>query len=339
MIAYFRVEARPDKGFGHLVRCLSLAKELKLNYGFKDCIFFLDDYLQAIDFVREKNLSIITIPKNCDEQEFLLGFDYSKKSVIIIDNLYNYSANTIKSLNGKLKTILIHSYADGRFNGSLAIYPAAHLPESFLEDKNWKNTTVKLLAGFNYCFLNSDILKSGPVKKINKNVKTVIFVAGGSDPSNSLLLFYKWVNSFDFHNISFKFLYGKNSSYINSLNEIGKKDNIVFIPFDAHELKNADIAICAFGVTLYELIYLNIPTISYGHTEKHAEASRRFENKYHCIKNIGTIDSLSKNLFYNTLKSSINNFTLRNEIFEKTKNLINGRGIKRVCKEIKKLTI
>ncbi|NTW33904.1 MAG: hypothetical protein HGB12_15025, partial [Bacteroidetes bacterium] len=153
------------------------------------------------------------------------------------------------------------------------------------------------------------------------------------DPSGSLLIFYEWFKTFnDNDKIKIFFLYGEACNYIETINKIPKLSNISFVPFSENIIKEADIALCAFGVTLYELVYLNIQTISFGHTLMHAQASKRFCERYKCTIDLGLLADIDKDMFYENLDSLINNFQKRKLLFENSLNLVDGKGVERFVK-------
>ena len=232
---------------------------------------------------------------------------------------------------------MMHSYSEGRFYCNLAIYPAAHLPRVFTEDSRWSTAPTKLLYGFDYSLLNADILSIEPRSDINKEVKKVGFIAGGSDPTNSLLLFAEWINSSNLDNYQFYLLFGKGCGYSEKHKSLMLKDNIRFIPFSTEKIKELDIAICAFGISVYELVYLNIPTLTYGHSPKHAEASARFAQQFNCTDDLGLIAQMDKSFFIGKLSSIIENFAKREQLFKRCVGLIDGNGAIRISNEINKL--
>ena len=115
------------------------------------------------------------------------------------------------------------------------------------------------------------------------------------------------------------------------------KDNIRFIPFSTEKIKELDIAICAFGISVYELVYLNIPTLTYGHSPKHAEASARFAQQFNCTDDLGLIAQMDKSFFIGKLSSIIENFANREQLFKRCVGLIDGNGAIRISNEINKL--
>jgi spore coat polysaccharide biosynthesis predicted glycosyltransferase SpsG len=340
MKVIFRVDASPVIGYGHLVRSLSLAAVLK-NSGNFDIVFFTNDYENASARILTMGFANTVIPDTLDEEDLLLAqFNALQGSVVIFDNLKDYSSTFIKKVSERHRVVMVHSYSDGRFYADIALYPAAHLPGEFLHDQRWEMFPVKLISGFEYVLLNEKVMSLKPHNSVNKTVESVVFVAGGSDPSKSLLKLFTWsVKNYSNPGCRFRFLYGQACVYKDEIARLPQIANFDWLPFDERSLENADIVVCAFGVTTYELIYLNIPTLSYGHTSAHANASKRLAEKYGCILDIGLIQDMEEEVFSQKMDTLIHNEGNRGSLRLKCENLIDGKGITRVADEIQKLSV
>lgn len=328
---YFRIDASQSIGFGHIVRCISLAKEIKKNNGNNEIWFIINHTPKAQELVSSANFQSIIIRDDSDDSQFLLDyFPIDKDRVIVIDNLREYSVDTIKALRRRGRTILMHSYSEARFHCDLAIYPAGHLDSTFLEDPRWKLSSAELVAGIEYCLLNQDVLLRDPRKEICIPPRIISVVAGGTDPSSSLLRIFDWMNEFDFGESEVQFLYGQGVSYTDEIAKKKPKNNIKFKQFTVDALAKSDLAICAFGITVYELVYLNIPTITFGHTPQHVAASKRFSDRFRCTWNFGSIVGRSKQEFSEMLGMLLAKGDLLHDMHLRTRGLVDGQGVRRV---------
>jgi UDP-2,4-diacetamido-2,4,6-trideoxy-beta-L-altropyranose hydrolase len=329
---YFRTDASESIGFGHIVRCISLAKEIKRFNENSEIWFIINDDYRAKELVSLANFQLTVLCDDSDDSHFLLGyFPTDKDRIIVIDNLRDYSVDTIKELRRRGKTILVHSYSDARFYCDLAIYPAGHLDSTFLEDPRWNLSDAELVSGIEYCLLNQDILLQDPRREICIPPKIISVVAGGTDPSNSLLRIFDWMNEYDVGESEVQFLYGQGVSYTDEIAKKMTKKNIKFKQFTVDDFAKSDLAICAFGVTVYELVYLNIPSITFGHTPKHVEASKRFSEKFRCTWDFGSIVGRSKEEFSEMLGMLMKRGDLLHDMHSRTCGLVDGQGVRRIA--------
>ena len=328
---YFRTDASESIGFGHIVRCISLAKEIKRINENSEIWFIINDDYRAKELVSLANFQLTVLCDDSDDSHFLLGYlPTDKDRIIVIDNPRDYSVDTIRELRRRGKTILIHSYSEARFQCDLAIYPAGHMDSTFLEDPLWKLSSAKLVAGIEYCLLNQDVLLQDPRTEICIPPRIISVVAGGTDPSSSLLSIFDWMNELDFSESEVQFLYGQGVSYIDEIAKKKPKLNIKFKQFSVDAIAKSDLAICAFGVTVYELVYLNIPTITFGHTSQHVAASKRFSERFRCTWDFGSIVGRSKHEFSQMLGMLLARGDLLHDMHSRTRGLVDGQGVRRV---------
>jgi len=332
--AIIRVNASHQLGFGHLYRSLALASELKKKISVH---FFCNDYEKTLSIINENGFHATPILN--DDESLLINFCSTHRiDFLIFDTLLDYSIEFIKTLKEKTKVVFIHTYSLGRFYADLVVYPAAHLQDELINDIKWLNGNARLLEGPEYVMLNQNILKIQTSKIIKDNVQKAVFIAGGSDPTNSLLCIHSWVlRHFSNEKVKFLFLVGEGSSYRTEIFKNIKSGNTEFVPFSLNELSDADIAVCAFGVSTYELVYLGIPTITFAHSEFHAQASSRFFTKYHCTYNVGYLSDNKENELIECVLQLIKNKVDRIRLKQSCLNLIDGKGVSRVANEILKL--
>lgn len=335
MRIYFRTDASHTIGFGHLIRCISLAKYFQKLEQSVQISFVLKFPDTALELLRDTNFKIEIIPEGEDEFSFLQRyFFFNEKAVIVFDTLSDYPAELIKSLTKRHTTVMLHSYSLGRLFASLAIYPVGHLDDNVLIDFKENQSKTKVLTGMQYCLLNAEVFSLEPSRAFVFPPSVVSVVAGGSDPANTLGLVSKWLTNVDIEGCNFQILYGKASIFASKDTSKLEKNQVQFLPFSIEQIQKSDIVISAFGVTIYELVYLRKPVISYGHTQKHAEASERFSSRYRCTKNLGNIFELSQEKFIDQLTSLLKSRNELTQLFQNTFGLVDSNGTERVSKAI-----
>ena len=146
---------------------------------------------------------------------------------------------------------------------------------------------------------------------------------GSSDPNNISTMLYKFILK---TNLKTVFLIGNQFKNIN----LKKPDDgrICFRNFDYKYFNEAKIAISAFGVTCYELLYLNIPLFVISHKKKDLSAQKFFCKNVSNAKDLG----FYKNLKFKTFAKKIKNALSSTKIYKNVH--FNGNGQIRIKKLI-----
>ena len=119
--------------------------------------------------------------------------------------------------------------------------------------------------------------------KINYNLHNppnIVVTTGGTDPEGVLLRLIPSLKEMKLKaNISI--LIGQAFKCKNELKQLMNNlpDNFYIIPYTLEELLKADIVICTFGVSIYEMIYLQIPIICISHTKENAISAKILKKK------------------------------------------------------------
>jgi spore coat polysaccharide biosynthesis predicted glycosyltransferase SpsG len=328
----FRVDAYPEIGLGHFVRSIAIALELKKNINLK--IVFAGEYsAYSLNELKGNNVNFISPGLSENEEDFMLRFlDSEKPNLIFIDNLFNYSATFLHEVKGKAKVILFQNLCDGKYQADAFILPSAHHPVEIINDAGWQKNDVEFYHGFDYIPVNDHIKNIILHEPWSASGHKISLTTGGSDPRGVMLQMISWLMKNDYSDIHFVVLPGENFILKKELENLKQKTpvNFIFKKFNYSDLESSDLAICTFGVTSYELIYLGIPFISIGHAENNARGSRILSGKLPFMKDLGLIDDLQEDVFHAQLKDFLSNPTLKTEFRETSRTLMDGKGINRI---------
>lgn len=235
-VAFF-TEAGSKRGMGHLIRCQTIATELKRNDVEVD--FFLDsdiDYRYIFDNLQYFEWSNFILQKTYD--------------VIFIDS---YEANLLiyKLISKSTKIpIYIDDYERLPYPKGIIINFAPNAKEIFFKNKN------------NSCLLGIDYI---PIREIffkhqkNKKDKKIFIMLGGSDTANLSQDILESLKEIDIK----KVIVINNESTKNTLKKY-QNIEILFKPNDEeliYQMSSSSYAISTASMTLYELAFLKIPTI------------------------------------------------------------------------------
>ena len=330
----FRCDASPDIGLGHLIRCLAVAKELQKQ----NQIIFATTKDDMISYIKEVGFKIIFKEKGETEEKYLKRLNnIIHSNIVVIDKKYPYS---IESLNyfkqNNIKVIIIDNVCKGLLECDEIIFPNAHLDKNVLKEYLSLERINQVKTGPEYVILRDEILVLKD--KINYNLHNppnIVVTPGGTDPEGILLKLIPWLKGMKLK-ANIMILIGQAFKYKDELERtiINLPDNFQILPYSLEEFKKADIVICTFGVSIYEMIYLQIPTICISHSRENARSAKILKERYEIIENMGFVENLNSQNLYLVIKKLLENKTYYQKIIQKCNDLLDGKGAKRIANVI-----
>lgn len=365
----FRSDSSKKLGSGHHIRCLNLARSLKIN-NFN--IYFICQELE--DNINEKirrEFPLLTFTtdnylynefdemslankessgnKNKQFHDYLRTVDLLKKNnlfnidMIIIDN-YSldafYTNLIIKHFNNKKncfskvpKFLVIDDLLNRKLNGNILINQTIFDTLSF-ESNPLVKSFDKCFLGPKYVLLDLKYKKLHLKSKLRFKIKTLLIYFGGSDIFGYTYKLLSIIKSQEFNKkINVKVVISQKSKYFNETKLLGSSMVNTKILFDLPSLSelinNSDFFIGSGGMITWERITLKLAGIVIPTAENQIKVSKYLES-------LGLIK----------LFSSLEEIKLNISLFEDYLNLFNknlkkygincdGKGIDRVIKIIK----
>jgi spore coat polysaccharide biosynthesis protein SpsF len=99
------------------------------------------------------------------------------------------------------------------------------------------------------------------------------------------------------------------------------------------EYANADLALCAFGVTAYELAAYGVPAIYLGLSADHARSASAFADAGMGVS-LGVADKVSDEDIRHAVQDLIYNASLRRRMHAAGMSLIDGQGAARIAADL-----
>lgn len=321
-----RFDASVDIGLGHLHRMLSLGEALDRCLGDKGSIIYAvnsDDYAKKILWEEKVRF----IEQDNDTKEIFVDrlVEYEKPDVVVFDQKYDYKKVDIIRWKRKTKLISIDYIGKDYQLMDKIITPIAHFEKSKYPEFN------NVLFGLEYAIINKNILKLNLKRGSQKKVKNIVVTTGGTDPEGVLIKLIPWLKEMDLK-ANILLLVGQAFKFKNELEHLMNDlpDNFYVMPYSLQELVKGDIAICTFGVSIYEMIYLKIPTLCISHSIENAYGARMLEERYGVIEDMGYIKDINpQNLYVAITRLLIDKGYYKNMV-ERCGNLLDGEGAKRV---------
>ena len=350
----FRVDASHDIGIGHLMRCLTLANEVKKNGAqTKFVCRHLPKSLHALlssqghefillDHSNEKkpldklaNSYLLETSQKQDAIDSLKALSGKTWDWLVIDH---YAIDVIfeKELRKAVKKIFVIDDIADRYHDCDVLLDQNLYPnmESRYTEKLHKN--CKVLLGPEYALLRDEFRqlreyvkpRAGPIRRI------FIFF-GGVDPKNLTIRTIKAIKSIA-NNIAVDVVIGAENLHRNKIEEACKINNYnlyVQTKRMAELMAASDLAIGAGGSASWERCCLGLATVSVAFADNQYDIANSLDNVGACIF-IGDQESATQKKIESTLELVINDSNLLLSISEKAFSLVDGCGAERVCKVI-----
>ncbi|MBA7558934.1 hypothetical protein ES708_00545 [subsurface metagenome] len=330
----FRCDASPDIGLGHLIRCLAVAKELQKQNHISFATIKDDTNL----YIKDNSFEIFFKEKDETEEKYLKRLNHIiHPDIIVIDKKYPYrieSLNNFKQNN--IKIIMIDNICEGLSKCDEIIFPNAHLDKNVLKKYLSPERIRQVKTGPEYIVLRKDILDLK--NKANHNLHypaNIVMTTGGTDPEGVLLKLIPWLKEMNLK-ANFMILIGQAFKYKDELEKIiiNLPNNFRVLPYSLEEFLEADIVICTFGISIYEMIYMQIPTICISHSRENAKSAKILKERYGIIEDMGFVENLNPQNLHISIKKLLEKKTYYQKIVQKCNNLIDGKGAKRISNVI-----
>ncbi|SMC40326.1 UDP-2,4-diacetamido-2,4,6-trideoxy-beta-L-altropyranose hydrolase [Sporomusa malonica] len=354
----FRADGGENIGLGHIMRCLSLAKEFRRE-GHK--VVFLSKLTEGIERVRSENFEVTRLPSVEFETE---GFFYEissplseevtemnaffKKNVIdiLIVDTYNVSRNFFVGIKPYVSKLV---YIDDNNNESFPVDILINgniTAESLGYNKH--NGNQLFLLGPQYNMIR-DEFRHMPLRTIREKVSEVMITTGGSDPNNLTSKIIEIIlQQEEFRHLRFNVLVGSGFTHYVSLIEMSVQYDNVFLyansaitervrditysPVSAIMLRS-DLAISAGGSTLYEFAASGTPVAAFIMADNQEFLVDTLQTLGY-LKSLGWYDNLESRQTIEILLGMMNDFKGRKELSHKGQSLVDGKGTERIVQRI-----
>lgn len=196
------------------------------------------------------------------------------------------------------------------------------------KDLNGKN----IYSGWKYVCLRDEFQIEKP-NSFSDEVKNVLIMFGGTDPSNFNRILYDIIShiSVKYLNVNFNFIVGIGyDAEGNGLKTIEEKNIFVYsnVQRVTKYMKNADLAITSQGRAIFEFASMGIPAIVLSQNER--EKTHGFASMEHGFINLGTENEIDNDLVENTLDWLINTRAVRKNMYNLMLKYPLREGLKRV---------
>jgi spore coat polysaccharide biosynthesis predicted glycosyltransferase SpsG len=332
-IVAIRCETGIDSGFGHLTRMLTLAEALQNRDG--AIVKFLCDRNPIVERVLEAERFHYAVKDPSASEEEFVEQATRPADIVIVDNKHDYAADFVRALRRSRTIVFVDHCSAGVFAANLTIFPCAAVSADVIEDRRWGDGRAGLLHGARYVLLGRRVLDMAERRCSTRNSGPIVLTTGARDPERVLLTVLPWLARFrtDRRVVALCGDAFANRAVLERLTP-QLPAHVRVVPFSQTQLAEAGVAVCTFGVTTYELMFLGIPALVIGHCRDNAETSRILAERCRATIDLGFIGDLTEEKFLPALSYLIDDEGRRLEMSRLGAAEIDGRGAERAAQAI-----
>jgi len=337
----FRVDASPDIGTGHLMRCMALGQTWKDAGG--NVIFITACQNNALlQRLRAEDFDIHLIP---DSYPNTSDWIHTKNIIsnysnawIILDG-YHFDENyqiRIKELGNKLFLIDDTAHLD-RYYADIMLNQNLHADELNYHCEPY----TKLLLGTKYVLLRKQFMRwQGWRRKIPDIAHKVLITLGGSDPSNQTLKIIRALQKVDIRGLEVVVVVGASNPHFREIQSTTRNSRFVIRLIrnatDMPELMAwADIAVSAGGSTSWELAFMGLPALLIVLAENQRRSAKLLAERK-VFLGLGEGQNVKVQDIAQALKNVLQNCEIRKKLSQKEHLLVDGMGVERIIKILSK---
>ncbi len=337
-----RADGNEHIGAGHIMRCLSIAEEIKKN---DKCIVFVMAEEKFESLVKERGFETFVLHSDysdmSSEEEMVIEYTKKIKPTALIVDSYFVTPHYLEKLRKITKLIYIDDRMEFAYDVDMIInYNVFAREDSYVKlYGNCDRKKPQLLLGTSYAPLRKQFLNSRIT--IKENVSDILVLSGATDKQHVEKGLMEWLiqEKNMLEKYRFHFVAGKLNSDYENLKKLAVKDNNLCIHYDVNDMKSlmclCDVAVSAAGSTLYELCACGIPAITYSFADNQMPAEHEFANR----KIMLSVGDIRDNIRYleqimQCLEHLINDYKMRSDMSAKAFELVDGKGAGRIAEYI-----
>ncbi|MCR4586611.1 MAG: UDP-2,4-diacetamido-2,4,6-trideoxy-beta-L-altropyranose hydrolase [Lachnospiraceae bacterium] len=332
MKLYIRTEANAITAGGHMMRCLAIADEVK-KLG-RECVFITAEEGSA-KMAADRGFETIVLNRPFDELEgeipLMKELIRSRGIERLLVDSYYVTASYLRELNKETAVAYIDDLHERVWDCSYIINYSVYAGDHDYENEY---PGAKRILGCSYVPLRS-IYRDVPEKKIRADAGKILVLSGAADPEHFLLKLAEYVKDKK-DGPEYTLIAGRFNADTGRLAEIAEGAAAVRLLGPRPDLRaafeEADMAVTAGGVTMYEMAACGTPGISYISADNQLGNARGFD-KLGLIPFAGDIrKDFSYEKLHDMCAALIADTGKRKAVSGALRKLTDGRGAERIAK-------
>lgn len=327
-LALIRCDGGGKFGYGHVKRMVALARALR------DCesigvLFALNGTPDAALPIRRAGFEAVMIDGHDDLAALIRK---QTPDLLLLDGREGPGRGELEQLRRDIPIVaVIDDGSDTRLAADFAYYPP--VPQAKALDWTGARTVPRIGWEWSLLGLNPHLT---PVHAMSAR-PTLLVAMGGSDPMGLTLRAAQALMPLDpMFRIRFVIGAGMADGAKIAAHVVSLKDNYETVEGAddlATEYASADLALCAFGVTAYELAAFGVPAIYLGLTEDHARSASAFEAAG-MGRSLGVASQVRDDDILAAVKALMGDAGRRREMRNAGFSILDGNGAARIAADL-----
>lgn len=336
----FRLDSSSEIGYGHLMRCMTLANKL-IYIGFKVDFIMSYDSQNSLRFINNENFNIIFLPQFITETEDAhkcLGIIENYDSVFLVVDNYSLSIKWECEVFENVKKLIVIDDLANRNHECNVLIDSSYDRKDY-EYKKLVPDSCQLILGERHCLLRPEFenLRDSAYKRRvdTEFINRLLISFGATDSEKYTLEVLNFLGDIGFSG-EIDILISTGCTWLDELNEIAEVMTNVTLHINANNVAelmlSADLAIGALGTSTWERACLGLPCLCV------ITADNQIYNadKLNSIKAIFLSDM--NQIFHDLRKILLEASSLCewHRVSDESFKLVDGKGVSRVTHEILK---
>jgi len=336
-----RVDGGNKLGMGHVMRCITLARELKKK---NIEVFFVCADEKPKLIIKNNGFEIMVLKKgkqemNCELPEMIEIINKTDANLCIIDS-YFATNDYYMQIQKHIPLVVIDGKSECASEVSVIINPNINANKRLYYARGIKQ--AKMLCGINYSFIRSTFIEKRR-KNLNEKVNNILLTVGGSDFYNATLKILEKIKERSFFNdVEIHIVVGpyfeKNTIF--KLKQFSNRnihiyENVLDLSTLMAEM---DLIITTGGTTVFEVMALSIPCIVFAIADNQYDAKglSKYVNWFGDIRsdNLRYLDDYKCTKMLEYVEKIIYEYKKQQIKIDNIKNEFDGKGIYRITSTI-----
>jgi len=328
-LAMIRCDGGGKFGYGHVKRMVALARALRDGQGI-GVLFALHGSEDAAMPMRRAGFEVMMVE---DHGALSSLIAQHKPDMLVLDGRENPSRQEVEIFRKSVGTVaLVDDGSEARLACDFAYYP----PVPQARELDWTGARTLVRIGWEWALLGLNPHLT-PIRAPATAWQTLLVAMGGSDPQGLTLRAARALIPLEL-NVRVRFVIGAGMENAAGVAQAvaGLKSNFETIE-GADDLAtayaSADLALCAFGVTAYELAAFGVPALYLGLTEDHVRSASAFDDAGIGIS-LGLASTATDKNILGQVKALLNDPIHRLDMRTAARATLDGSGASRIAADL-----